>query len=255
MNIYAASDLHGNLLSVPRDADLIMLAGDICPDFRPYGSRGHGMVDKDGVQQAQWLDTEFRTWLEFHQVPVVAIWGNHDFVGEHPFLVPKLPWTLLKDSETTIRYADITTPRHYFGGEIEPEVPYRDGQLRIYGTPWVPGLPYWAFYGTPPALSARAEMIPEGIDILMTHGPPRGHGDFIPTSEKQANKYGNFGGMNVGDPSLNEAIARTRPKAVLCGHIHEARGRYPLNDSMVYNVAAVNEDYVLHERHWVKIEL
>lgn len=148
-SIYAVSDLHGNLPEAP-ECDLLILAGDICPDYRPYGNRA-GMVDKGGTQQSRWLDTEFREWLlgvRKSRTEVVAIWGNHDFVGEQSFLVPDLPWTLLRDSEA------------------------RAAGLRVWGTPWVPGLPYWAFYGREAQLQARADAIPDGIDILVTHGPP-----------------------------------------------------------------------------------
>jgi Icc-related predicted phosphoesterase len=254
MNVYATSDLHGNLPEVPDDADLLLIAGDICPDFRPLGNRNHwDMIDKSGAEQARWLDTEFRAWLERVEAPVVAIWGNHDFVGEKPVLVPDLPWTLLESSEATV------------------------GDLRVWGTPWVPGLPYWAFYASEEGLRARAEVIPEGIDVLMTHGPPYGAGDFIPTSVRQATKYGNHDGKHVGDYTLNPHIERVRPKAVVCGHIHEARGGYRMRvghdvtlygDSVspsdiitppptvpLYNVAAVDEAYNLHRDPWVRLPL
>lgn len=223
MHVYAASDLHGNLPEPPADADLLLLAGDICPDFRPL---------RDPIQQSHWLEHQFKAWLKDHGVPTVGIWGNHDFVGEKPFMVPKMPWTLLQDSEVD-------------GIDFK--------RLRVWGTPWVPGLPYWAFYGRQEALQARSDLIPEGLDVLMTHGPPLGHGDFIPTSEKQRNKYGNFGGEHVGDETLNEAIRRARPRVVICGHIHEARGAHDLDGTPVYNVAAVDENYVLHENPWTRI--
>ncbi len=235
-NVYAIADLHGNLPEVPRDADALLLVGDICPDFGFNGS-----VDRTGVMQGQWLKTTFRDWLEAAPCPVVAIWGNHDFVGEHDDLVPSgLPWTLLQDSETTL------------------DLP--GGPLRVFGTPWVPGLPYWAFYARDEALEARARMIPDGLDVLMTHGPPYLAGDYIPTSEKQREKYGNWGGKNVGDKHLRPAIERARPKVTVCGHIHEARGLHRIYTSdlacdgyPVVNCAAVDEVYDLYPNPFVRI--
>lgn len=251
MNVYAASDLHGWLPDVPGDAELLLLGGDICPDFRPYGrQRGH-LVDQGGTQQAHWLDTEFREWLMAIKCPVIAIWGNHDFVGERSFLIPKLPWIMLKDSEIRVGAVD----RGPIGENEALPTDWHERPFRVYGTPWVPGLPYWAFHGTPRVLTGRAEAIPEGIDILMTHGPPWRVGDYIPTSEKQRNKYGNYGGMHVGDPTLNPAIERVRPKAVICGHIHEARGAYFLDGVPVYNVAAVDNNYQPHDEPFTKIDL
>jgi Icc-related predicted phosphoesterase len=237
-NVYAAADLHGNLPEVPEDADIVLLVGDICPDFRPYGKRNHwDLVDKGGQQQRLWLDKDFRQWIDklkwrARSPDVVAIWGNHDFVGEHKFLIPRLPWILLEDTEVKVQ------------------------GLRIYGTPWVPGLPYWAFYGDERKLTARAEAIPEGIDILMTHGPPYQAGDFIPTSEKQREKYNNYTGQNVGDPTLNEAIVRTQPKTVVTGHIHEDRGTHILPEGwegLIHNCAAVDAAYNLHPRPFTKL--
>lgn len=230
-NVYAIADLHGNLPEVPSDADALLVVGDICPDFGFSGS-----IDRTGGQQADWLNGLFRGWLtdlSDRGVQVVGIWGNHDFVGEHPNMVPRLPWTLLQDSETTI------------------DLP--DGPLRVYGTPWVPGLPYWAFFARDEALEARAGMIPDGLDVLMTHGPPYRAGDFIPTSEKQREKYGNYGGKSVGDKHLLPAICRARPKVTVCGHIHEARGSYRIEGHAVENCAAVDALYDLYPEPFVAI--
>lgn len=237
--VYAISDLHGQLPEVPRDADALLIVGDICPDFATSTEKARmGALDKGGARQADWLDTEFRAWLAplfARNCRVVAIWGNHDFVGEHPSLVPDLPWTLLQDSETTLNLPG--------------------GPLRAYGTPWVPGLPYWAFYARDEALEARARMIPEGLDVLMTHGPPLGAGDFIPTSPKQREKYGNYNGTHVGDRALKNELPAKDPLVTVCGHIHEARGVYGLKDysGTIYNCAAVDEFYRLHAHPFTRL--
>lgn len=228
--IYAASDLHGRLIDPPHDAHLLLLVGDICPDF-PAPGRGYAAPEI----QAQWLDTNFRSWLKGHDLPTIAVWGNHDFVGEHPELVPSLPMKVLQDSE--VEFADYELQR----------------RLRIWGTPWVPGLPRWAFFANDTGLALRAELIPEGIDILMSHGPPYRAGDYIGTSEKQRNKYGNYGGINAGERQLAEAIRLKKPKVTLCGHIHEARGRHWLSGNRVLNVAAVDERYNVHEQPWTRV--
>jgi Icc-related predicted phosphoesterase len=231
VRVYAISDTHGQLPPIPQDADLILHAGDIAPDFGEFGQRG---IDKHGVAQAEWLDTTFRAWLETAPCPVVSIAGNHDFVFEHIGLVPDLPWTYLQDQETTA------------------------AGLRIWGTPWVPGLPFWAFYGSDVALEARASIIPPGLDVLLSHGPPYRAADFIPGGTgKQVSKYGNRDGMHVGDKALRERINEVQPRLTVCGHIHEARGyhyvpkgRGPGCGFTVVNVSAVDAHYVLHEHPW-----
>lgn len=227
--VYATADLHGHLPEVPGDADALLIAGDICPDFVSSARKARGgVLDKGGHRQSAWLDTEFRGWLMSltqRGCQIVAIWGNHDFVGEHPELIPQdLPWTLLQDSEATL------------------DLP--SGPLRVYGTPWVPELPYWAFYARDEALALCADSIPSGLDVLMSHGPPYGAGDFID-------------GEYVGDRHLNEALARAQPKVTICGHIHEDVGVHGLSveghTAVVYNVAAVDDAYRLYDQPLTKL--
>lgn len=219
MRVFASSDFHGNLPQVP-DCDLFLIVGDICPDF---GERGKVKLsafglETDGVQQAEWLNTTFRDWLDelsARGIRVVATWGNHDFVGEHPHLVPAdLPWTLLVDEMVEIN------------------------GIRIWGTPWCPNLPRWAFYAREEALLVRAFNIPS-CDILMTHSPPLGAGDMV------GEFYG--GPTRVGDEALTRALkaGKIDTKAILSGHIHEDHGRHFIEGVKphILNVSYVNEHY------------
>ena len=85
--------------------------------------------------------------------------------------------------------------------------------LRIWGSPWQPVFFNWAFNlprGEP--LRARWALIPNDTDVLVTHGPPMGHGDM--TSE----------GTRVGCEALLDAIQRVCPRLHIFGHIHEDHG-------------------------------
>lgn len=226
--IYAVSDTHGFLPNVPDDTEVLFLVGDICPDFRPQHARDF-LVDRTGQKQALWVNNEFRIWatdLASRGVQIVAIWGNHDFVGEHPYLIDDSVRDVVLF--LTDQAADLDTGY---------------GKLRVYGTPWVPGLPYWAFYADNNHLGRRSRAIPEGLDVLLTHGPPSLAGDYVPTSPKQQNKYGNFGGMHVGDTHMRAAILRAKPKLTLCGHIHCDRGKHWVDEHPVWNVASTGNDY------------
>ncbi|XP_062518706.1 metallophosphoesterase MPPED2-like [Corticium candelabrum] len=87
--------------------------------------------------------------------------------------------------------------------------------FRIYGSPWQPVFCDWAFNlkrGEP--LREKWNKIPAGVDILMTHGPPVGHGD--------KSKYGD---TRTGCVDLLHTVqTRVKPKYHVFGHIHEGYG-------------------------------
>jgi hypothetical protein len=226
MMILATSDLHGFLPEIP-ECDLLLIAGDICPDFPPTGHS----VNNGEQRQRHWLDTTFRKWIS--KVPakhIVAIAGNHDWVFEHPYLIPRdLPWTYLRDDCTHV------------------------GDLCIYGSPWVPNLPGWAFFGGTDGVDPeKYKDLPPDVDIMMIHGPPRGYGDRLAPS----GKYGNHFEVSVGCTTMNDMLYNGySTKAYVCGHIHEGMGHYRHNriPGGIYNVAYVDEWYeprgLIHEIH------
>jgi Icc-related predicted phosphoesterase len=198
MKIICMADLHRYLPPVP-EGDLLLLAGDFLND--------------GAARQRVFLDTAFREWVSgvAARMPVVATPGNHDWIFQtHPDLVPNdLPWTVLVDQEVTV------------------------GGLRIWGSPWQPPFFDWAFNLPEEDLEEKWALIPEGIDILLLHGPPFGAGDITLRGER------------VGSPSLTARILAVRPKLVVCGHIHSARGEYRLDTVPVINAAMTDERYFL----------
>jgi Icc-related predicted phosphoesterase len=87
--------------------------------------------------------------------------------------------------------------------------------IRFYGSPWQPWFYDWAFnLPRGRALADKWALIPEGTDVLVTHGPPRGFGDRT------------FDGRHEGCDDLLERVRRIRPKVHIFGHIHEAAGRW-----------------------------
>lgn len=145
MKIVAVADLHGDLPELP-PADLVLLAGDICPTW----SRA-----EDVRKQAAWLESDFRPWLESLQAArVIGIAGNHDVVfARAPECVPSLPWTYLQDSGCRFR------------------------GYGIWGTPWARVFDTWPFMLPEHELNKKWRLIPEDTDILLVHGPAFGLGD------------------------------------------------------------------------------
>lgn len=210
MKILATSDLHGVLPKI-EPCDLLLIGGDICPDYLSTRFSSESRTIKGEPQQKDWLERKFAPWLEL--VPakhIVGIAGNHDFVFDSPIGIPDMAWTYLQDEAV----------------EVEG--------IKIYGTPWVPNLKFWAFYGEDG--HKHFDKIPEDTDILLSHGPMYGYGDSVP---------GYDGVDHVGDIKLYDAAVRVQPRAFICGHIHEGYGHYRHNhvELGVFNVAHNNEFY------------
>ncbi|XP_072322341.1 metallophosphoesterase MPPED2a isoform X2 [Scyliorhinus torazame] len=87
--------------------------------------------------------------------------------------------------------------------------------FQIYGTPWTPWFNGWGFnLPRGQSLLDKWNLIPEGIDILMTHGPPLGFRDWVP---KELQRVGCV-------ELLNTVQRRVRPKLHVFGGIHEGYG-------------------------------
>lgn len=223
MKITAISDFHGQLpphSDLP-PADVLVIAGDVCPDI-PSKEGKYSFPDTGGALQGVWLDTHLRPWLEgcrWWFDHIIAIAGNHDFVFEHKGLVPDLPWTYLEDS----------------GVEI-------DG-VRFWGTPWVPGLPRWAFHGTANTLAVRARAIPENTDVLISHGPPYQILDAVACGWNPATLDTLW--EHVGESEIRARIEEIKPQATICGHIHDMHGWNLDLGSPVYNVSLLDDYYMM----------
>ena len=141
MKIISISDTHGlhPSMKIP-DGDLLVHAGDLTH---------HGALE-DVIDFNNFLAT-----LPHPHKIVIA--GNHDFCFEEDRKACEEALTnciYLQDQEVTI-----------------------DG-VRFYGSPWQPWFYDWAFnLERGPKIRAKWDLIPEGIDILITHGPPYGIGD------------------------------------------------------------------------------
>lgn len=116
--------------------------------------------------------------------------------------------------------------------------------LKIYGSSWVPFINgCWAFEEKHAGfLKDRFADIPEGLDVLLTHSPPRTEGSDVDMSLDTRSPH--FGSKN-----LTEAIMRAKPQYVFCGHIHTGDHNpvtinHPNGGStIVRNVSRLNEEY------------
>ena len=97
-------------------------------------------------------------------------------------------------------------------------------RFSIYVSPYTPAFCDWAFaydrsedrfncqqHVAHGVTSIAIDPIPDGVDLVMTHGPPKGILDWCPHG-------------NVGCENLLQAIRRVKPIMHCFGHIHEGNG-------------------------------
>lgn len=101
--------------------------------------------------------------------------------------------------------------------------------VRFYGSPYTPQFGHWAFMY--PRKPGHYRNLPQH-DVLITHGPPYGHGDYIPHQRRHA------GGLDL----LNEVV-RVQPSIHVFGHIHEGRGRTKSDETPTRFINAASWDH------------
>jgi hypothetical protein len=108
------------------------------------------------------------------------------------------------------------------------------GGVRVWGAPWVPtcGGVFTKRRGEP--LQAVWAQVPADVDVLLTHGPPLGHGDVVRGRGRCV--------QHVGCVDLLAAVVtRVRPRYHIFGHIHEGYGVTTDGHTTFVNAAACNE--------------
>jgi Icc-related predicted phosphoesterase len=83
-------------------------------------------------------------------------------------------------------------------------------------------------------------MIPEGIDILITHGPAWGILDDV-----EGNRN-----VHLGCELLADKIKQIKPKIHICGHIHSGHGYYYDGHTHYFNASVLNEQYLYSNKPW-----
>jgi Icc-related predicted phosphoesterase len=191
-------ELHGEL-AVP-NGDILIHGGD----FTFFGKSARAVRD-------------FNAWLgELPHRHKVAVPGNHEFILESNPQFANLITnaTVLNNESTTIE------------------------GLRIWGSPLTQH--DGGAFGRSDALDRIRvyNTIPQGTDIVITHGPPYGILDASP---------GDHPGP-TGDKELREAIVRIRPRLHVFGHMHSGYGIRPTRNTLFINAALFGLDGTLSNR-------
>ena len=227
MKIVAISDQHGFLPDIPA-CDLLIVAGDQCPDY-PSGAMERVGSGPQIKNQRRWFETVWMTWRRKQPAALCLVTGgNHDYALE-----------VLGEPRAQTPLGDNTV--------LCEDCLYRVGDLRVWLTPWSTQFRDWAFMATEEEVVQKYQAIPAGVDILVSHQPPAMVGDrFVDVKTKKVE--------HLGSKVLRAAIVRVQPKVVVCGHIHSGRGVGPIGPTQVYNVSILNERYEHVHPHTV-IEL
>ena len=201
--IVCVSDTHNcNEKIIVPDGDILIHAGD---------ATSAGSVDEITV---------FNRW--FASLPhkhKIFVPGNHDWLFERN---EPAAASLLDESITYLRDSS---------AEISG--------LTIFGSPWQPKFYDWAFNLSRGAeLAEKWARIPDEVEILITHGPPQGILDLVPTR---------FGESHEGCEELRERVERIsffgRLDLHVFGHIHCGYGTHEEFGVKFVNASTCDEQY------------
>ncbi|KAJ5477231.1 hypothetical protein N7539_007375 [Penicillium diatomitis] len=188
VEIVCISDTHNAQPLIP-DGDILIHAGDL--------------TQSGSFEEIQTT----LNWLRSLSHPVkIVVAGNHDL------LLHSMPDRPRQSAfqRAQLEWGDII---YLENNEITVSCPGTSRQLRIFGSPYSLKHGNWAFQ-YPRNQDVWTSLVPEGIDVLITHGPPLAHLD-----------------LQWGCPYLLQTLWRVRPKLHVFGHIHEGSG----TDALSFN--------------------
>lgn len=203
MRIVCLSDTHNchDWIAVP-DGDVLIHAGDA--------------TNRGTVEEIVYFNEWFAALPHKHKIFVA---GNHDWLFETDNRGAR---RLLDDSIVYLQDSRV---------EIE--------NLKFYGSPWQPRFFDWAFN-----LNRGAEMrekwrlIPEDVDVLITHGPPHGILDAVPRLSEIENT-----GCEELRARVEQIAARGKLKLHVFGHIHCGYGTRENFGVKFINAVCCDEEY------------
>lgn len=193
------------------------------------------LIIHSGDATSRGRESEVRAFLKWYGAldfdMKVFVPGNHELLWEenpqyHADMCSFYGVTLLNDSGTT-----------YQG-------------IKIWGSPVQPEFHGWAFNRARTEedvavtghsfIGPHWQAIPEGVDVLVTHGPA----------------YGILDQTRLGPAGcrlLLERIREVKPALHVCGHIHGGRGMMNSPDTVFVNASSLNEQYQPYDNPVFKV--
>jgi Icc-related predicted phosphoesterase len=215
MKILTLSDSHNKHRQIPEkylknedgSISMIIHAGDVS---------GRGSIDEI-VSFLEWFNV-----LPFDYK--IFCPGNHDFYFEDA--KPEEIINLLSQYPNVIYL-------HDSGIEILG--------FKLWGSGVTPWFYAWAFNRKGIEIKPHWDMIPDDINLLITHGPAKGYLDLT------------MGGDSVGCPYLLEKISELKNLSLfISGHVHEGYGKVIFPDGGVFvNASVLNHRYEMRNKPYL----
>lgn len=205
-------DLHEYMKELPA-GDVLLHSGDFSMSGKPQ------------------CVSNFNAYLASLPHPVkIVIAGNHDMTFDEDTYIGRGGWKRCHHGEPydCKSIKALLTNCIYLEDEL-----YVHNGIRIYGSPWQPEYNGYAF-GLERGTNSRKKWsrVPDEVDILMTHGPPFGHGDKTKENE------------HVGCVDLAQTVTRrVKPRFHVFGHVHEGYGITTNSETTFVNAATCNFSY------------
>ncbi|MEQ1826080.1 MAG: metallophosphoesterase [Pirellula sp.] len=220
MKIWFISDTHNKhrLLQIPGGLDAVIHCGD-------ESEAGNAEFNEPEARR-------FFEWFSQLEIPTkIFVPGNHSTAIE----------------KGLVRASEYPAIQFLIHDQLEWN------GLKIFGSPYTPKFFEWAYMKPRPDLDAVWQSIPSDIDILITHGPPKGVCDM--TCDMDSGEP-----IHVGSQSLMRHVEqRIRPRIHAFGHIHDESkfknfGSIKLGETMFINCSCCDVANRL-KHHGIVIEL
>lgn len=225
MKIVAISDLHGELPIIEKEADIMIIAGDISPM----------LIQFHHPEMIRWLKGEFTEWIKGLPVEkVYLVAGNHDFVFQNA-------------SKSLIMELQFLTSQKliYLKNESVKHIDSDGNIWNIFGTPYCHIFGSWAFMCNNSVLEEKFQEIPNEVDIIISHDPPFGVGYADVIMENPYNSY--CGPEHCGSKPLRNKLEQIKYKWLFCGHIHSGdHNPTVFGEGSVVNVSILDESYSMN---------
>jgi len=157
--------------------------------------------------------------------------GDLTYRGKEEKVDQALRWLNKQDAKHVV----VIAGNHDWLFQTEPEV----AKELLAASPWTPAFCNWAFNADPADIFKHWDLIPSGLDVLVTHGPPKGILDraapqLVPPTPE------------LGCYDLKIAVIQTKPKIHVFGHIHggaNLQQRLYKDGTEFINASVVDEAY------------